>query len=67
MSDKEINKEDLLKAITIHLSKAYTEIHQAELIANEYNLSFDWGLAYGMGGYYNGGRGEWISSTEQCN
>lgn len=39
-------------------------ISQAEHIADEHGESFDWDIAYGMGGWYSSG--QWKASSESC-
>jgi len=53
MADKMTN-EEAAKAISEKVSEAYAAINAAESIADEYKLDFNFSVAYGMGGYYNG-------------
>lgn len=49
-----MNKQEANEKISRLISEAEGLITEAELIADEFELGFDWGLAYGMGGYYTG-------------
>lgn len=52
MTDDE-KKEKAMKAISEKIKQAEAIIFEAEAIANENGVSFDWeGFAYGMGGYF---------------
>lgn len=53
MSD-ENKKKKALEELEVHLNRARKEISKAESIADEHGLSFNWDLAYGMGGTYTG-------------
>jgi hypothetical protein len=55
-------------------NEAYKLINQAEKLADEHKLSFDFGVAYGLGGTYIGDEEErseycndgWYSSSSSC-
>ena len=54
------------EAVSNLVSEAYKLIQQAEGIADAWELSFSFNLAYGMGGYYSGADEEWNSSSANC-
>ena len=75
-----MDEETAIKSITILLGHAYTALEDAEKLANEYGLAFNFDPALGMGGtYYSenskykphilrdmGLESGWVSSSSQC-
>lgn len=59
-----MNKEEAKKEIDCLVKLAYDYIKKAENLADEYNLGFDFSLAYGMGGYYNPIRPKLMTKAE---
>jgi hypothetical protein len=49
-----LTKEEANAAISALVAEAYALIHSAEAIAAEHQLGFNFDLAYGMGGYFDG-------------
>lgn len=66
--------EEAAKQISQHLGEAYQAISKAEKLADEFKLTFDFGVAYGLGGTYIGDEEErseycndgWYSSSSSC-
>ncbi|ADG59978.1 hypothetical protein Acj9p078 [Acinetobacter phage Acj9] len=48
------------------LTQARELISNAESLANRHDLTFDFDIAYGMGGEYDGKKGEWYPSSQSC-
>ena len=42
------------------------KLKEAENLASKYKLEFDISPAYGMGGYFDGEKGEWHPSSQSC-
>lgn len=60
------NENEAREEINKLISKAYDAINRAEELANKFNITFDFDVAYGMGGSYDPVEGEWVSSSENC-
>lgn len=60
--------------ISAHVTAAYAELAAAQELADKYKLSFDFDVAYGMGGRYEGDPEErrrnsedgWQTSSQSC-
>lgn len=77
-AEKPLNAEEALKKMTELVRKAEAAVDEACKHADQYNLSFRWDLAYGMGGRYYGGTSAqgndwetsyesgWVASSETC-
>jgi len=81
MATEQEKKEAMLR-IDAHIQNAYRELELAEQIADEFEVTFQFGTIRGMGGEYRGKNPEnvtdkkdndfdyedsgWISSTAQC-
>jgi hypothetical protein len=61
-----MNKQQANEAIANYINEAYKLVNEAQKIARDFELSFDWDLAYGMGGYYDGRDESWNPSSESC-
>lgn len=57
-----MTKEEAVSRIAVLVGAARENIHEAEIIADEHGLDFDFNLAYGMGGTYygEGHEYEWV-------
>lgn len=67
---KKMTKEEAVAALAKHVKDAYASIEKAEKLADEHGLSFNFELAYGMGGCYSSEEaadgGEWHPSSQSC-
>ncbi len=61
----DLSVEVAYKVINSKLDEAKRLIKECEQIATEYDVSFGWDVAYGMGGTYDPTDG-WISSSQNC-
>lgn len=70
-----LTQEEAVKDIAACVAAAYEALAKAEQIADEYELSFSFSPAYGMGGYYSGNKDDrdeydpdngWSSSSQNC-
>lgn len=73
-----LTKQEANAKISEHLAAAYASINAAEALAIEHDLTFNFEIAYGMGGYFKGadadqeggGYGEsqngWYPSSQSC-
>jgi len=64
MSDEQ--KKAVQAEIENKINQAQSLIAECEKLADQHKLHFDWDLAYGMGGWYNGADGEWAASSQSC-
>lgn len=48
------------------VSEFNAKLAEAENLASKYKLEFDISPAYGMGGYFDGEKGEWHPSSQSC-
>jgi hypothetical protein len=55
-----MTKEKALAKIAELVLQAESNISEAEHLAREHELTFDFCPAYGMGGTYNGGNTTWL-------
>jgi len=62
-----MTQEEAAKVIDKKTTEAMNLIREAEAIADEYGLDFNFDVAYGMGGYYHGRQAsaDWDSSDEE--
>jgi hypothetical protein len=61
-----MDKQQATKKISDKLEQAHKLIRECETLADAHDISFDWDISYGMGGYYSGTNGEWNASSESC-
>lgn len=55
------------EAISARIKNAQREVSAAEDVADKFGIDFSMNLGdYGMGGSYDGSRGEWNSSSANC-
>lgn len=59
----QLTAEQAANEISRLLNDAYKSINKAEALANEHKLSFEFGVAYGLGGTYYGDEEE---RSEYC-
>jgi hypothetical protein len=71
MTQAALSKEQARVLINAAMQEAYDALNRAIVIANKNGLSFDFDVAYGMGGTYhsaeNAKEGFWLdASSETC-
>lgn len=56
-----MTKEEVAKIIAEKLAQAEALVRECEVLGKEHNVTFNWGLAYGMGGWF-GPEYDWDAS-----
>lgn len=59
-----MTREEAQRKIDELRETALQAIREAETIADDHGISFDFDVAYGMGGWY--GSNEWKPSSQSC-
>jgi hypothetical protein len=59
-----LTEQEATALISAKTTAAYALIKEAEDIAREHSLSFQFDVAYGMGGWFESG--EWQPSSQSC-